>query len=178
MPRTRSLPQGDPSAPVIFNVILDALAEKFLEAAAGIKRGKELSDGSWVNRILFADNYWLVATSPSMLKDMANEWLRVLGEVGWETATADLTWCATEKDLYKADIVVNGETTLRAEAKVGLKAFGTLVTLDSNFDVEIENRLARATRACHANWDMLGCVSIPLTETSTGLQGGGGGVDV
>ena len=62
VPRTRSLPQGDPSAPMIFNVILYTLAEKFLATAAERKRGQELSDGSWVNLILFADNYWLAAT--------------------------------------------------------------------------------------------------------------------
>ena len=93
VPRTRSLPQGDLSAPMIFGVILDTLAEKFLATAAERRWGQELSDGSWVNLILFADNYSRVATSLSMLRGMANEWLRVCWEVGWGTATADLTGC-------------------------------------------------------------------------------------
>ena len=48
-----------------------------------------LCDNSRVNLILVADNYWLVATSPTMLSAMTNEWLRLLGEVGWETPTED-----------------------------------------------------------------------------------------
>ena len=65
--RTRSLPQGDPAAPMIFNMILDTLAEKFLVTAATKEWGMRLCDNSWVSLILFADNYWLVATSPTML---------------------------------------------------------------------------------------------------------------
>ncbi len=30
--------------------------------------GAETADGTWVNIILFADNYWLVATNARMLK--------------------------------------------------------------------------------------------------------------
>ena len=39
-----------------------------------------------------------------------------------------------------------------------------MVTFDNNFDVEVENRLARATRAFWTNWEMLGCVSVPLPK--------------
>ena len=65
--RSRRLPQVDPSAPVIFGVILDTLAEKFLATASTRGWGLRLCDNSWVSLILFADNYWLVATSPQML---------------------------------------------------------------------------------------------------------------
>ena len=30
VPRTRSLPQGDPAAPMLFNLVLDTLAERFV----------------------------------------------------------------------------------------------------------------------------------------------------
>ena len=114
--------------------------------------------------ILFADNSWLVAMSPYMLSDMTNEWLRLLGEAGWETPTEDLTWSTTAHDAFKADIRVDGRITRRAEAKIDFKALGTMVTFDNAFDVEVENRLARATRTFWANWEMLGCVSIPLPK--------------
>ena len=38
-----------------------------------------------VDLILFADNYWLVATSPRMLEKATVAWLSLLGEYGWET---------------------------------------------------------------------------------------------
>ena len=69
--------------------------------------------------ILFADNHWLVATTPVMLSDMTNEWLRLLGEVGWETPTVDLTWGTAAVDDYKADIRVNGALTRRAGREIG-----------------------------------------------------------
>ena len=31
VPRTRSLPQGDPAAPMLFNLVLDTLAERFVK---------------------------------------------------------------------------------------------------------------------------------------------------
>ena len=60
----RSLPQGDPVAPMLFNIILDTLAIRFEKMAGRKKWGKQLQDGSWVDLILFADNYWLIATNP------------------------------------------------------------------------------------------------------------------
>ncbi len=73
--RTRSVPQGDPAAPMNFNLILYTIADKLIETVVRKGWGMRLQDKSWVNLILFADNYWLVATSPSMLSDMTNEWL-------------------------------------------------------------------------------------------------------
>ena len=39
IPRTRSLPQGDPAAPMIFNLILDTLASRFAKIAEKEKLG-------------------------------------------------------------------------------------------------------------------------------------------
>ncbi len=46
--------------------------------------------------ILFADNYWLIATNHTMLENMTKAWLDLLGEYVWETPTAELTWCTTQ----------------------------------------------------------------------------------
>ena len=88
---------------MIFNLVLDTIAEKFIQTAVEKEWGMRLQDKSWFNPILFADNYWLVATSPYMLSDMTNEWLRLLGEAGWETPTEDLTWCTTAQDAFKGE---------------------------------------------------------------------------
>ena len=73
-----------PGRPV-FNVILDTLADIFQERAKRLRWGYELSDGTLVNIILFADNYWLVATDHGMLENMTKAWLSLLSEYGWET---------------------------------------------------------------------------------------------
>ena len=49
--RTRSLPQGDPAAPMLFNIVLDTLAIRFENLARSRKWGKQLQDGSWVDLI-------------------------------------------------------------------------------------------------------------------------------
>ena len=53
--RTRSLPQGDPAAPNLFNNTLDILAVHTRVQAK--KVGKQLVDGTWVDIILFRDNF-------------------------------------------------------------------------------------------------------------------------
>ena len=104
-----------------------------------------------MNLILFADNDWLVATTPEMLSDMANEWLRLLGEVGWEAPTEAFTWGTAAVDEYRADIRVNGALTRRAGRKNGFKVLGTMITFDNHFDAEVDNRLAGATATFCAN---------------------------
>ena len=54
-----------------------------------------MRDGTWVNIILFADNYWLVATDHEMLRAMTETLLALLAEYGWETPVDELTWCTT-----------------------------------------------------------------------------------
>ena len=162
VPRTRSLPQGDPAAPMLFNLILDTLAERFVKRAVEKKWGKQLLDGTWVNIILFADNYWLVATDPEMLRKMTEAWLDMLAEYGWETPVQDLTWCSTALDNERAQFKVRGQDTLRTAANVGFKVLGTMLTFDNKNDVELEYRMTRANNAFYANWDLLGCKSVTL----------------
>ncbi len=106
--RTRSLPQGDPAAPMLFNLILGTLATRFAALAVENGWGKRLQDGTWVNIILFTDNYWLVATNARMLKKMTEKWLDLMSEYGWETPVADLTWCSTLMDNDVAQFKIRG----------------------------------------------------------------------
>ncbi len=89
---------------MLLNLILDTLAERFTRLAVTEEWGLLLRDGTWVNLILLAGNYWLAATSARMLQDMTRAWLQLLSEYGWETPTPELTWCATQADEYTAKI--------------------------------------------------------------------------
>ncbi len=113
---------------------------------------------------MFADNYWLVATSAQMLTLMTREWLSLLERVGWETPVEELSWCTTADDDINLKIIVNDKLVRRPKRGEGFKVLGTMVTFDNNFDVEIENRLARASATFSANWDLLGCASAPLAK--------------
>ena len=122
--RTRSLPQGDPAAPMLFNLMLDTLATSFADFAVRRKWGKQLLDGTWVNIILFADNYWLVATDPEMLRAMTEKWLDLLAEYGWETPVADLTWCSTSTDKEKGAIPDQRKENVADGGHGGLQGLG------------------------------------------------------
>mgnify|MGYP000450195683 CR=1 FL=1 len=80
------------------------------------------------------------------------------------TPTEDLTWCTAAEDERAANIRLKGTTTRRAGRKEGFKVLGTMIASGNIFDVDVENRLARATRTFWANWELLGCVSIPLAK--------------
>ncbi len=78
------MPQGDPAAPCLFNITLDRLAYRFTQLCRKKRWGKKLEGGKWVDIILFADNYWLVAVNPKMLENMTIAWLDLLAEYGWD----------------------------------------------------------------------------------------------
>ena len=143
--RTRSLPLGDPAAPMLFNLILDTLA-------TGVEALTDLNKHSaWVNHIVFAGNYWLVATSAKLLKQMTEKWLDLMAEYGWETPVADLAWCSTVKDNEITQFKIRGEKALRTAAAFGFKVLGTMLTFDNKFDVDIKYRLSRANNAFYVN---------------------------
>ena len=101
--------------------------------------------------ILFAANYWFIATDHRMLEKMMKAWLDLLAEYGWETPTEELAWCTTQEDSDVAHIEINKVRTRRATAKDGFKVLGAYVTFDNRLDVELESRLTRADRAFRAN---------------------------
>ena len=70
----------------------------------------------------------------------------VLDGTGWR-ASADQDW---------------GQGDIPTAANVGFNVLGTELTFDNKFDVELEYRLSRANNALYANWDLLGCKSVPL----------------
>jgi hypothetical protein len=71
--------QGDPTAPDIFNVCLGDLATEFLKAATEFQWGLILGDAESdrVSIVLFADNFWLFATSEKMLQKMVHCWANI-----------------------------------------------------------------------------------------------------
>ena len=78
---------------MLFNLILETLAERFMERASAREWGLRLQGGTWVSLILFADKYWLVATSAAMLEQIDDQVLVALAgqlQVGNTGARADV----------------------------------------------------------------------------------------
>ena len=168
--RTRSIFQGDPAAPSIFNACLDHIAGRFHVMCQRKQWGVELSHGYYLGIVCFADNYWLFATSANMLESMANEWLTLLDDAGFHTPVDDLTWCTTAPDDFHASISVKGHEAQRTSRKVGFKVLGTLQTFDNTCNVEIKHRVDKAWKAFHLHRDILCSKSASMGKRLRCLQ--------
>ena len=144
--RTKSLLQGDPSAPWLFNHTLDRPLHKFHELCQREKYGYPIEDGKYYVCIFaFADNYWLVSTSPQEAKTMLGIWLATLREFGFNTPEDELTICTTAMDHeFTAPIVVNGVKIFRASRDTGFKALGAMITFNNSFRLDQDRRIAGA----------------------------------
>ena len=81
--RGRSLLQGDPASPPIFNSTLDLPAAAFCTMAKEQGWGYPLDDGTKISLVLFADNFWLFSSGPRELSIMTAAWLEILKKYGW-----------------------------------------------------------------------------------------------
>ena len=76
--RTRALFQGDPSAPALFNLALDRILHKFEMMAQRRSWGIPIQRSGkkyHVAILAFADNYWILASSPRQARDALDFWL-------------------------------------------------------------------------------------------------------
>jgi hypothetical protein len=165
--RSRALWQGDPLAPKLFNITLDELAEKFEKRAQSMRWGwpiKGPRGNTYICLLLFADNYWIIATSPAELQNANDYWQNLLREAGWHTPASELCYCSTAFDdqfttqkVYSEGIEV--ERRLRAE---GFKALGTQVTFTCRDDKELERRFKAAWCSFNKHKDILCCKIAPI----------------
>jgi len=163
--RTRSLIQGDPSAPAVFNATLDVPASEFCAVAAEKGWGYRLDDGSFIALLLFADNFWLVSTSPAELARMTEVWLDILKRHGWSVPLGEATWCSTgPDDMRNWHVELPWGSVRRASRKEGFNVLGTIITFDASFEVELRNRISRAWRAFYSHSVLLCCRTAPLKD--------------
>ena len=155
--RSRSLFQGDPAAPTIFNCCLDSIAGPFHRMCQQKRWGVEVSTDCFFGIICFADNYWLLATSVEMLQAMTTEWMRRLKSGGFHTPHEGLTWCTSAPDAKVFHLTLDGKPVQRASRKVGFKALGVWITFNNRCEVEFAHRMEKAWRAFYANRDILVC---------------------
>lgn len=93
---------------------------------------------------VFADTYWMFATSPREARDMMSAWLNILAERGW-TTPVNLTYATTaEDDQYTDPSVIGDETMSRASRKIGIKVLGTSTTTNNRFNVELDRGITAA----------------------------------
>ena len=147
IPRTRSAPQGDPGMPTYFNATLDKPAAVFLEICQQREWGFRLFDGTYVELILFADNYWLLARSNSVLSEMLAKWLELLRLWGWNTPHEELCFGTTLGDAMKVPVFSDGKEVKRVKRHIGFPALGCQITFDGRNGMELNSRIAKSWQA-------------------------------
>ena len=155
--RTRSLFQGDPAAPSIFNCCLDAIAGPFHQQCQDKKWGVEIVCGFYLGLVCYADNYWLFATSVEMLQQMTHAWMDMLQGVGFHTPHDGLTWCTTCSDKTSHSLLWKDHVVQRSPRKIGFKVLGAWISFDNRCETELSFRLDKAWNAFYANRELLCC---------------------
>ena len=156
--RTRSLLQGDPAAPALFNATLDVPATAFQKKARQEGWGYTLDGNINLSLVLFADNFWLIAKNPNELSKMLKCWLELLAEFGWKVPLEEATWCTTSSDTNTHwRVAIDSQTVPRSSRKKGFKALGVILTFDNSCELELEARIASAWRAFYKFKHVLCC---------------------
>jgi hypothetical protein len=162
--RERSLIQGDPAAPYLFNMALDFVIRDFVFICK--ERGWGYSvDGTFIPILVFADNFWLISNSPSHLENMLKVWLECLQTKGWKVPLKECVWCTTAPDELNISIYGDNEQLVRRAAKKeGFKALGAWITFDNKFNVEISYRIQQSWKAVHSHRDLFTNTKASITK--------------
>ena len=74
---------------------------------------------------MFADNYWIIATSPTELEEANDLWQSLLCEYSWHTDVSDMTYGTTaEYAHFLASVLFEGRAIRRTPRGEGFKVLG------------------------------------------------------
>ena len=170
--RERSLIQGDPTAPVNFNLFLDDAIEIFTarcrqhdwgypiaEAAVrdvGPQPKRPRTHRQRLPILVYADNYWLLATSFSMLQSMTKCWHKILTDkFECKTSYKDCRWITTAGDNLGFNLQIDGVAIPRAPRAQGIKVLGAQVSMDNCATAAINRCIANSWVAFRKHKDLL-----------------------
>ncbi len=153
--RTRSLVQGDPAAPALFNTALDLPAREFGEIAKDKGWGYRLPDETFVNLLLFADNFWLIGTSAREISEMSTVWINLLEKYGWHVPLDECSYGTTLTDDFPSTVTTKGIQIRRVRRAEGFKVLGVQLTFDGRQTTELQRREVKAWAAFFRSRDLL-----------------------
>ena len=195
--KSRSIQQGDPEGPTKFNIIIDQLIVRpFLQECERRGWGVELThedlaelriaqSGPPEKRrrvhherlplLLFADNYWILATTKRQLIAMTNAWHRLVSKARMRVVLSECSWISTTDctggslyliDFWAEPITGNpssassssgGRTCSLAwtPSDVGIKVLGSYVTFNNDCTAEVKYRIVMAWAAFRKHSSLL-----------------------
>jgi ribonuclease HI len=164
--KSRALWQGDPQAPYLFNQVLDEAAYKMTTHIQRMKWGWPITINGkteYIGILIFADNYWLIGTSPAELEAMNTYWQNLLKSIGYHTPVCEMRYSSTaQDDQYLRAVLFNKETVKRESRQVGFKVLGTQLTFNNRNDAELVRRIKAAWGAFFKHADILCCKAVPM----------------
>ena len=126
--------------------------------------GLKIDNSSFVSLLLFADNFWLVATNPIELQNMTAMWLKLLSEAGWQAPIGEMTWCTTGPDDQEWSVVVQNQNVTRSSRQKGFKALGVIISFDNQYDLELDARIQSAWKNFYKYRELLCCKTASLSK--------------
>ncbi len=196
--RTRSMFQGDPQAPQNFNFMLDTeVIVPFVRHAEAQGWGAELShedlavldacvDNQPIKKakaqterlpiLVFADNFWLLASSRRQLQAMFNKLCELLARAGLSIDISECSWSSTCRNPPPMELTVpnrwpailstpTNDETIRVPFKTrdtAIKGLGSQIACSGDCTAEVDHRIARAWAAFHKHSKLLLCRSASI----------------
>ena len=166
IPRGRTVIQGDPAGPGIFNVVADEPVETFVLECQFAGWGYPITNygPELLPLVIFADNFWLFATNPTSLSLMVERWRATTAEYGLTFDLADLEWCTTAPDSDNHVVQVDGYDIPRRSRSVGLTCLGSQITFDGRCSRDVDLRIRKAWGAFAVHRPQLTCPTAPLKD--------------
>ena len=149
-------------ASAIFNACLDRVAGPFHALFQDRRWGLEVAKDFYLGILCFADNYWIVATSPRILKAMLGYWLGALNAVGFHTPHDELTWCTIDSHEVAMRVSFRDRPIKGASRKDSFKVFGSRISFDNAFEMDLSCRIDKAWKAFYCNAEILCCKEVAL----------------
>ena len=108
--------------------------------------------------LVFADNFWLLATSIRQLRSMCDKFMELLGKAGFGVDLAECCWSSTSKSNDAAALAMKNRwpellsqpsradtvTITRIARTDSFKALGCQISCSGDCTAEVQYRLARA----------------------------------
>ena len=115
--------------------------------------------------LLWAGNFWLLATSPRDAQAMYCKWSELLEARGWSIPMPEAKWCPSSPDKHFAEFSFSDSSGIvmpRALRSEGFKALGCFITLDGRNEIELRHRFSCAWGAFNKNRELFTNADVSL----------------